>query len=198
MCFFDEGLGLVVTNLQWLAEIFKEVVSFYSGVRDGVVTLSGLRQNAWRHSSVSEIKQHMALLEKFHMAFPRLDEDSWVVPSMLKEQPVSQQPLWSRTRGIRRYERVYEMDLMPSGAVGRLISRLQGHPGIKVGFFSHVFSRRGNASIRWWTCGDTACIFKHWTVASRAQWCWSKSTLCGCASSAYSALRLQQRLRNNT
>jgi hypothetical protein len=131
LCFFDPELQLVVSNLQWLADIFKEVVSFYSGVKDGVVTLAGLRHNAWKDAPVSEIKHHMALLEKFQMAFPRLQDESWVIPSMLKEEPASIE-LRGSDQAIRRHERRYELDLMPSGGVGRLMVRLQSHPAIKV------------------------------------------------------------------
>lgn len=88
-CFYDESLNLVVTDLQWLADLFREVVSFYSGVKDGVVTLAGLRRKKYTDD---EVKARMKLLERFEVAFPRVEEDTWVVPSMLKEARVSQTP----------------------------------------------------------------------------------------------------------
>ncbi len=131
LCFYSKHLGLVVTDLQWLATLFREVVSFYSGVKDGVVTLPGLRHNAWKESSAAEIRQHMALLERFQMAFARLEEDSWVVPSMLKEEPAAAQPRGA-AQAICRYEHTYELEVVPSGGIGRLMAQLQGNPAVRV------------------------------------------------------------------
>ncbi len=129
LCVFDQRLELVVTDLQWLASLFKEVISFYSGVRDGVVTLVGLRHNAWKNLPDAEIRQLMALLERFEMAFPRTQGDAWIVPSMLKEEPAVQQ---RADKAVRRHERVYQLDLTPSGLVGRVMVRLQAHTGLKM------------------------------------------------------------------
>ncbi len=133
MCFFNEGLDLVVLSVQWLADVFKEVVSFYSGVKDGVVTLLGLRHSAWKGLPAAEIRQYMRLLEKFEMAFPRLQEDSWVVPCMLKEGPALLQPKCDNALWLS--ERIFELDLMPAGVVGRLMVRLQSHPRLHVSLF---------------------------------------------------------------
>ncbi len=122
LCFYSSSLKLVVTDPQWLANLFKDVISFFSGVKDGVVTRE-LLAHTWKGSTAEEISQNMLLFEKFQMAFPRVQAGVWVVPSMLKEQAFGEPRGIERAR--RRFERTYELEVAPPGLVGRLMARLQ-------------------------------------------------------------------------
>jgi hypothetical protein len=91
LCFYNDELQLVVTDLQWLADLFKDVISFFSGIKDGVVTQEQLALT-WKGSTADEIAQNMVLFEKFEMAFPKVQDGVWIVPSMLKERPFTLEP----------------------------------------------------------------------------------------------------------
>jgi hypothetical protein len=125
-CFYSspEELGLLVMDIQWLADLFKAIISFFTGVRDGLFTRSGLAQT-WRSATPEEILEYMALLEKFEMAFLRLSGVEWIMPSMLPEK----RPGGSSfpTAALR----VFGVSMMPSGIIGRFMVRAAELPRVK-------------------------------------------------------------------
>ena len=214
LCFFSPELSLVVSDLQWLATMFRALITFVGGVVvDGIVNMSKLKQ-VWPDASNLEIHENMLLLEQFHIAFRKVDDGFWVIPCMLSEtrkvsiadkassdfvrktslaaellrrsslpdNPLRRAslvvegglrksslatpehglrrssaaasaamggadsmlqvakggsghlPKWS-PRGsklVMKYERVFQLDVVPPGLMGRMTVRMQGQPGIKI------------------------------------------------------------------
>ncbi len=150
LCCYSVELQLVVTEPRWLADLFADVISFCSGVRNGIVTSQQLAVT-WKDCTAQEMVDRMALFEKFQVAFPRylqrvsaipfllsipslplsplpvpnnrVSDGAWVIPSMLKEQSFAKEPKRAE-RARRKFERIYKLQVMPGGLVGRLIVRL--------------------------------------------------------------------------
>ena len=57
----------------------------------------------------------MALLERFEMACPRVQDGVWVVPSMLKERALFVKPL-NISDARRMFERTYELEVIQDRA----------------------------------------------------------------------------------
>jgi hypothetical protein len=70
-CFLNESLGLVVTDMMWLADTFKALLTFENRwVKDGIVFVSELK-HVWPKATDEEIRDVMFMLEKFQIAFPK-------------------------------------------------------------------------------------------------------------------------------
>ena len=129
-CFYSKDLGIVVTDLQWLSDMFKGLITFQNRwVKDGIVLRQELN-HVWKNSSDAEIEENMKLLETFHIAFPKTEEGKWVIPCMLNDGQKGAP--FDFAAGTLRYERIFKIESVPAGLIGRLIVRMQNQPNISI------------------------------------------------------------------
>ena len=130
-CFYSLDLGVMITDLQWLSKMFRKLITFqHKWVKDGVVLKKDLGQ-IWKNASDERIMENMALLESFQIAFPKLEEGRWIIPCMLKDTRSGHPLQWSDDKRSKS-ERVFEMELLPLGVMGRTMVRMQNQPAIRI------------------------------------------------------------------
>ncbi len=112
-CLYSPALELLVLDLQWLGDVFKGLITpeeqRHGGdgrgrhVRNGIVLPESLT-SVWPNATPNDIVQYMGLLEKFHIAFRKLD-GSYVIPCLLPAKRTS--VALSLAGALRPTERVY-------------------------------------------------------------------------------------------
>ena len=124
-------LGIVVTDIPWLAGVFSSMLTFkHSWLSNGVVAVSDL-SHIWKKKKDEEVQQLLSLFEKFHIAFPKKQENLWVFPSLLpNERPKNNNNININNKITQ--ERDYEISVLPLGVFGNLIVRLQEWNKVKI------------------------------------------------------------------
>ncbi len=123
VCLYFQNLKLVVTDPQWLASTFATLITFsHNWIKDGVVSTADLT-HVYRGMSQEDILLIMNLFKSFQIAFPKVNQDQWVVPSMMRANRTSK-PI-DLTEFPMRFERQYRLEVLPLGLFGRLIARVQ-------------------------------------------------------------------------